>query len=290
MESALPIVLGADIGGSHITTALINLQTKSVLKETMHRLHVDSKADAASIIGTWATAMQHSLANMPAEGMRIGIAMPGPFDYDKGTCLMKGNDKYASLYGMNVKHILADALFMDASNIHIANDAACFIKGESVAGDAAKYTKLIGVTLGTGLGTSFLHAAHVEDCNLWCMPFKDGIAEDYTSTRWFVKRCKELSGNDVKGVREMVETQDNEMVVAIFNEFADHLAVPLSLFAQMKHPQAVVLGGNLMHNSKYFMHALQQKVNNLYGNLPLLPAVLGEDAIMIGAVVDLMKD
>jgi len=87
----------------------------------------------------------------------------------------------------------------------------------------------------------------------------------------------------------MVETQDDGMVVAIFNEFADNLAVFLSLFAQIKHPQAIVLGGNLMHNSKYFLDSVQQKIDNQFGNLPLLPALLGEEAIMVGAVVDLLN-
>jgi glucokinase len=42
--------------------------------------------------------------------VRIGISMPGPFDYENGICLIKGQNKYEALYGLYIKGLLADKL------------------------------------------------------------------------------------------------------------------------------------------------------------------------------------
>ena len=40
----------------------------------------------------------------------IGFAMPGPFDYVKGICYIRGVAKYENLYGINVGEAIAEAL------------------------------------------------------------------------------------------------------------------------------------------------------------------------------------
>ena len=66
------------------------------------------------------------------------------------------------------------------------NDASCFLKGEVFGGAAKGYNHVIGITLGTGLGSATFKNGVVYDGDLYYTPFKESTAEDYLSTRWFI--------------------------------------------------------------------------------------------------------
>ena len=184
------IVLGADIGGSHITAALIDLNTGGLLRETIKRQPVNSHGSPDEILNSWANSIADSFMNYSGP-KRIGIAMPGPFDYQKGISYIKGFHKYDSLYKLNVKEALAERLNIESNAILLKNDAACFLQGEIFAGAAKGYRKSIGFTLGTGFGSAIGIDAVAQDAEYWSRPFLEGVAEDYFSTKWFLKRSKE---------------------------------------------------------------------------------------------------
>src|SRR5690348_12149288 len=104
------IVVGVDIGGSHITAALIDLQAHNIIQQSLVRCHVDSKGTADQIINQWSDAILDCKAYHPQTLNKVGIAMPGPFDYQEGISFIKGLDKYEALYGRNVKKLLAAKL------------------------------------------------------------------------------------------------------------------------------------------------------------------------------------
>jgi glucokinase len=58
--------------------------------------------------------------------LQIGFAMPGPFDYEKGISWLNGNAKYETLYGYDLKLLLAEHLGVYKENIYFINDAAAF--------------------------------------------------------------------------------------------------------------------------------------------------------------------
>jgi len=58
------------------------------------------------------------------------------------------------MYGLNVKELLAKALKTNPSQILLMNDAACFLLREVFGVSAKKYHSVLGLTLGTDLGTS----------------------------------------------------------------------------------------------------------------------------------------
>ncbi len=101
-------VLGADIGGSHITTALVDIGEGALFGQSLRRKAIDSKGSAADILQAWCSIMQESLDALNVKPASIGLAIPGPFDYDSGVSLMKDQDKFDSLYGINVKNHIAN--------------------------------------------------------------------------------------------------------------------------------------------------------------------------------------
>ena len=165
------------------------------------------------------------------------------------------------------------------------NDAASFLQGEWFGGAANGFERVIGITLGTGLGTCVYEKHHASNANLWSLPFKDGIAEDYLSTRWFVSRYEELTGNKVSGVRELSGLVNTDSgVKRIFNEFGVNLGDFLTKFLKMAPADLVVLGGNISKSYRYFKEPLLETLQkNKRSETEIRTALLGEEAALIGA-------
>lgn len=273
---------GVDIGGSHITAALIDCTSYHVVTNTIIRERIDSKASATQIIGDWAAALQPLLNDQ----MRLGIAMPGPFDYEEGVSLMKGQDKYDALYRLNVKALLSEVLHIEKKSIHLSNDASCFLKGEVAGGVLKGVQHAIGITLGTGLGTAVFHAPDARDANLWNSPFRDSIAEDYLSARWCTARYRELTGNLAKDVQELAVLVASGDILAqqVFHEFGENLGVFLVDFITVESAEGVVLGGNVAKAMPLFMPAVERVLTAAGITLPVQQSVLGENAALVGAV------
>lgn len=277
-------VLGIDIGGSHLTAALVNEATRKFVPDSYTRIRVNSKGTAEEILESWTTAVQDIYKKHPVKNKRIGIAMPGPFDYENGISLIKGLDKYEALYKLNVKELLSQKLEIPVASILMMNDAACFLRGEVYYGAVKGYTDVIGITLGTGTGSAFHHHGVTEDANLGPSPFMDSIADEYFSTRWFVKQYIEKTGFAVKDVKAMAELYTSEDHVRdIFSEFVKNLVVFLEGFVKKEKPQAIVMGGNIAQCSDLFLKDLVAALSEKGITIPIVNARLGEEAAILGA-------
>ncbi len=278
------IVAGIDIGGSHITAGLIDLQAHSIIRNSFIRRHVNSKASADQIIKQWTDAILSCKACHSDTSKRIGIAMPGPFDYEKGISFIKGQDKYELLYGLNVKELLAKELEIDEGDIFMMNDASCFLKGEVFGGAATNSNNVIGITLGTGLGSATFRDEIIYDGDLFYAPYKDGAAEDYLSTRWFIKEYKKLTGTTVKNVKEIRERiPGDETATSLFAGFGKNLGEVLAVYIKKHSAETVVIGGNIINAWELFMPETKKVLSNYAINVSLLKAELGEEAALLGA-------
>lgn len=277
-------VLGVDIGGSHITAALVDLETKSILPGTQTRAHVNAQGTVQEVMEAWGGVIEKALGTHLATHTKVGISMPGPFDYEKGICLFQNQHKYDCLYGLNVKALLAAQLKSKTDHIKLSNDAGCFLTGEVFGGAAKGATSAIGLTLGTGLGSATLQNGVAGDADLWRSPFKDGIAEDYLSTRAFVQAYKRLSGKKVKNVKELAAIYDHDNDVhAVFEAFAENLALFLAPYLRKLKPEVVIIGGNIANAWELFVPATVRNLANMDLYVPVKKAALAEEAALIGA-------
>ena len=277
-------VVGIDIGGSHLTAALVNIPAMQFVTGSHTRIRVNSKGSAERILVTWSNEINNLLEKFNLTEKKIGIAMPGPFDYENGISLITGLDKYESLYKLNVKERLAEQLVVEPASIRMMNDAACFLRGEVYGGAATGYRTIIGVTLGTGTGSAVHHNGITKDANLGPSPFMDSIADNYFSTRWFVNRYKELSGELVTDVKEIAERYTSEEnVKKLFSEFVANFTVFLEEFVKREKPEAIVIGGNIANCSELFLTDLEIGFRVAGVTIPIVKAQLGEDAAILGA-------
>jgi len=279
-----PVVLGVDIGGSHLTAALVTRNFQGFVPGSDTRVRVNSSGSAEEILNTWSAAINEIFLKHNVTEKRIGIALPGPFDYENGISLIKGLDKYESLYKLNVKELLAHQLQMPSSNIRMMNDAACFLRGEVYHGAARGYQDVIGITLGTGTGTAIHHQGITEDADLGPSPFMDSIADEYFSTRWFVRQYAERSGkkvHDVKALSNLYATEDS--VKEIFSVFTKNFSKFLESFVKREKPEVIVMGGNIAQCADLFLSDLERSLQSAGVTIPIVQAQLGEHAAILGA-------
>jgi len=286
--------VGVDIGGSHITSAVVDLDKRLILRETSASRPVDNKADAKTIIGVWSEAINESLATIDRGDLAgIGFAMPGPFDYVKGICLIRGVPKYEKLYGTDVGKEIAGSLGLPVNTpLRFMNDASSFAVGEAWAGGASAHDRMMAITLGTGFGSAFIEervpvVTGGRVPRLGCVyhiVYHDGIADDYFSTRWFTKRYLEISGKEAKGVLELAELSEIDPgVKAIFTEFGGNLGSFLSPWLLKFGASALVIGGNISRAYNLFGDILETKLTENGCRVKTFPSKLMEDAALLGS-------
>jgi glucokinase len=275
-------ILTADIGGSHITAGICDLNSYRITGQGLTRAEVNSKGSITDILTSWTDVFQLVLKNNTAlEVSALSVAMPGPFDYEKGVSYIKGLNKYEALYGIDIKQHFADLLKLDPRLVRFRNDAESTVAGEVLAGAGRHYGCLMGVTLGTGFGSAYSENKITSDINLGSDPYRETIADDYFSTRWFLKTYKDLTGIILPGgVKELAELAENNTVAQdIFKQFAQNMSEFLSGPVAKLEPEVLILCGNIAKASKFFLPYF----TGVLRALPIKLAQLDENAPLIGA-------
>ncbi len=274
-------VLGVDIGGTHITSCLVNIHTLEVMQESFARADVNAKGSVDEILRDWLTALNKSLS-YNSQVLRLGIAMPGPFDYEKGISYIRNLDKYESLYEKNVKALLSGHLDIPLENIRFINDASAYLLGELYFGAAKGQEHVVGITLGTGLGSAQWRMDELIEGDLWCTAFETGTAEDYLAARWLLKQYSEKTKVKLTGVKELAALQA-PLVDELFHIYGENIArVILQRFSDHL-PDCVVIGGNISKAWDRFISATENYFKAHQANIQCVPAALGEKAALLGA-------
>jgi glucokinase len=288
------LAIGTDIGGSHISCAAIDLSSGKILRNTLTEREVNNQAHVNVIIKVWAEALSGALSGLPREKVKgIGFAMPGPFDYVKGICYIKGVAKYENLYGFNIKDAISSNLGVsDDFLIRFMNDASSFAVGEAWAGSAIKADRSLSITLGTGFGSAFISnripvVDGPEVPKMGCVyhiPYKEGIADDYFSTRWFTGRYKNLAGKEVKGVRELAELAPKDNTASdLFTEFGQNLGLFLAPWLNKFKAEILVIGGNISHAYNLFGEVFEESLKMGKCKTEVALSSLKEDAALLGS-------
>lgn len=295
------IAIGADIGGSHISSAGIDLSARSILKSSFSDEDVDNKASGDKIIAAWANALKNTLQKIDSHRLAgIGFAMPGPFNYETGVALFERVEKYESLYGLDVGEALKEVLGLSTDlPVRFMNDATAFAVGEAWAGKASGSDRALAVTLGTGFGSAFLEKGvpvvngnNVPEMGCaWHLPFQDGIADDYISTRWFINSYKEVAGGDISGVKELAEKAvADRNAESLFQQFGENLGVILAPWIDRFKVEVMVIGGNISYAYNLFGPYMELEFEKNNWKIKVEISELREDAAILGSARLLEED
>lgn len=289
------LAIGCDIGGSHISCAAIDLGNGSILKETFAFQKINNQGSAEEILESWITALKDSISKIEKhEIVGIGFAMPGPFEYHTGIArFIDANAKYQNLYGIDIgKHIKNKLGLNSSQDVRFMNDATAFAMGEAWAGKASSSNRSLSVTLGTGFGSAFIDSGipivDREDVPklgcVWHLPFNDSIADDYFSTRWFIKRFMEKSGWQMAGVKEIADrVSSDSRALEVFTEFGQNLGLFLGPWLSKFKADTLVMGGNISAAYNLFGMAFEESLKKQNLEIACFISELKEDAALIGS-------
>lgn len=293
MNKPKQVAIGVDIGGSHISCAAIDLESKEYLRNTFSESELDNHAPADDIMQIWGNTIGKTLlAAGKGNVIGVGFAMPGPFDYLKGISLFRGeNGKYENTYGLDVPAGLRSMLGLNKDfPVRFINDATAFALGEDRFGMARDHARSLSITLGTGFGSAFIKDTFPvlegdevpgQGC-LWHLPFEDGIADDYFSTRGLIKRYKAASGMDVHGVKDIAEMAENDAKARqLFNDFGSKMGSFLAPWIKKSGSEVLVIGGNISKAYPLFKDSLAEGLGG--SNVAVRISELKETASMIGS-------
>ncbi len=288
--------IGIDVGGSHVSGAVVSAWNGEIYGNLLEA-KVDCHGTSTEILQAWIKLIRDLFPQVKPENIDgIGVAIPGPFDYENGISLIEGVQKFGSLFGLNIKEALRTVSAEREIPSSFINDASAFAFGEFHSGAAKGSRKALIVTLGTGFGSTFLVDGKMQLIEnesipdggyFYNLPFGNSIADDYFSTRWFISRWKEKTGSTVSGVRDIVTTPGkDEAVQELFEEFTDNLSEFVYPWLMSFEPDVFVIGGNIAKASGFFLEKLilklrekgvlntQVKICELWDQAPVIGAAM----------------
>jgi glucokinase len=252
-------VLTFDVGGSHVAAA--------VCRDTGFHLgpvvtgHYESVETGAAFIDLL-TRLGSDAAGGLDGGIAAALAVPGPFDLEAGVSRMR--HKLAFLYGVDLRHALASRFGCDSSDVKFLNDANAYLLGEVGAGAARGFSRAIGLTLGTGIGSAFAVDGRVvtegrgvpKDGEIWNLPYENGTVEDFVSTRAITSAYARRTGETRSPADLAAAAPSDAPARDAFTEFGQHLGRVIGTVLADFGADVVVLGGGISHAAQWFLPAV----------------------------------
>lgn len=280
MTAKANYIVGVDVGGTHISSAVVDVQKKQMLESTYASSHVANLEPYDTIMETWANTLNQTIGsaqNLPLLG--IAFAIPGPFNYKDGIAMYPEGFKYGALYELDIEKTLHPLLVeKNGLPIRFLNDATSFAVGEAWLSEEEGYKRHLCITLGTGFGAGFIENGIPvvtgntvpENGCLWNIPYKDGIADDYFSTRGCINAYHDRTGYTVKGVKELaIRYETDTQAKETFEAFGHDLGRFLAPWLQNFQADSLVLGGNISKAYFCFGKALQESLNENGISVPI---------------------
>lgn len=274
-----------ELGGTHASTGLVAVGRGAPALHDQQRAQLDSRATLDRVLAS----LDDTCAAVIAPGRPWAIALPGPFDYTHGIGGRHTDGKFHAFADVDLRALLTER--WQASRISFCNDAHAFAAG---AWDAyGRPVRLFAMTLGTGIGSAFLHAGRLADdpelpAELYREPQPDGRSlEDHFGPRALVDRHN-LSGHTTVGsfrdlaalARKNVSVR--RMVTAHMTGLVDALAPWWRGF----RPEIIVIGGSVCHAWDIFGTTIRERVTHHLGNEVRVQAVTDTESVsLVGAVI-----
>jgi glucokinase len=246
--TSLRLVGALEIGGTHVTAAVLAVGRRTIEPPSLRRDELASGETRDELVRSIVAAAQRLSA--PAV-TRWGVATPGPFDYARGISKIRGVAKLDALYGVDLRAELSRALALRPEDVMFLNDADAFLIGEWWAGAGQGHERAMGVTLGTGLGSAFLERGQIvetdprvpPDGRLDLMSFRGAPVEETLSRRGL----RAAYGSDEPDVVEIARRarDGDRRATEVLRGFGSALGEFLAPWLERFSPTCLVLGGSI---------------------------------------------
>lgn len=308
--------IGIDLGGTFIKGGIVDNEGNIIIKDKTPT-EVDKGED--KIVQNIAYLCDKLIkgANIPKDGLKVGIGTPGIVDSEKGIVILAENlgwdhfpvaEKLTALTGMEVK---------------LGNDANAAALGETKFGSGKAYENTVFVTLGTGVGggvilggklfegvgsagTELGHTV-IKFGGEKCSCGRRGCLEAYASATALIRETKramqknptsklwEVGGLDKVTGKTAFDYYDiDKTAKKVVDTYIKMLGAGLTNFANEFRPNAILLGGGVCAQGDSLIKPLQKFVDKEIFAGPrgpqvkILKATLENDAGLLGAAAFVM--
>jgi glucokinase len=250
--------LGFDVGGTNIKGGLVTSQGKIIkLVSVPTQNHLGKKQIAEKVL----RVTTELLAGHKKDCRAIGLGWPS----QTNVCLP----------GKTIKKILEKKFKLPTI---LENDANLFAFYEALLGQGKKYSWIVGVTLGTGVGGGLIiknkiYAGKGGTVELGhmimnfdgprCQCGSAGCFEEYAGSRSLARLAKKYKLANTTG-QELYQLakQHNKKALRIWKEFGRYLGLGLVSTINIFDPEIIVLGGKISQAWPFFFPSLQREIKN----------------------------
>ncbi len=269
-------VLLLDVGGTFVKSVVATLNGE-LLPNTESSVPINSDGTRLEIEKSFATVIEHGNTIAEYNGYKVagvGIAFPGPFDYNTGISYM--THKFAALEKLSVKDFFHSLPEIGADMpVVFMHDVTAAVAGELSFGAAQGYKNVAVVTLGTGLGFSHTQNGEIQfsplgspATSIYNRPYRDGNLEDYASKRGFLRSYAEVRGVEnpenltVAMIGGMCGEGNKEALQSFYN-VGEILATELKPLLEEFNIECLLFGGQISRSFAYFEPALRHLVDEV---------------------------
>lgn len=237
--------IGVDIGGTNIRAGI-----ESGGHITRHNQTLLANKHSLSSTLDQLMDVIRPLTAYPVKG--IGIGVPSVVDVSKGIVYNVMN--IPSWEEVALRDIVEKEFNLPVS---VNNDVNCFILGEHRFGLARKFRSVIGMAIGTGLGSGIIIDNHLyagKNCGageIGMLPYKDSILENYVCSKFF----EDSLGIDAFAAHEAA-LKGSRKAIAVWEEFGVHLAAVIKAILYTYDPEAIIMGGSIAKANRFFQDSM----------------------------------
>ncbi len=282
-------VIALDIGGTFVKSGVV--RDDGSLLGKVEQTPIASDGTAETILATFRDIIELHVGRLAGAAL-LGIAagVPGPFDYAAGVSLMQ--HKFAAINGLDLQQTLRSFVPGWDGPVRFRNDAEATVIGEARYGAGRRYRRLIGLTLGTGLGSSFIvdRAPVVvgldvpQHGEVWCLPFRGVLADDCFSIRGLTARLRQEAAASLTITAAAEHARAGDTVLhSAFSAFGAELGEFIRPYAQSFGAEALLLLGGISGAADLFARDVQRSAGT-----PVALGELGPSAGLIGAAALLL--
>lgn len=247
------MIIGVDLGGTNIRAGLIN--GEEIIEH--HAIPIREKHSLESTINQLLSVV-HSVFNKEVTG--IGVGVPSVVDLENGIVYDVVN--IPSWKEVHLRDILVNEFGVP---VFINNDVNCFVLGEKYFGFGKKYKNIVGVALGTGIGSGVIienklfSGVNCGAGEIGYLPYKDHDLEYYCSSNFF-ETIYNTKGHEVF---TRAENNDRE-ALKLWDEFGYNVGVALRSVLYAYDPEAIILGGSISKALPFFKTQMYNALNDTY--------------------------
>lgn len=202
----------------------------------------------------------------------VGMAFPGPFDYENGISHMRGLGKYDAIEGVKLEEALksfpGDKALPADTRLFFRHDVDSFALGTARRDPACGKARVLCLCIGTGAGSAFLENGQLlkhdprvpENGWIYCFPFHGMTVDDWISARGLERLARAagfppgMTGKDLYALC----AEGDPRAAGVWNEFGKLIAEALRPFIASFRPGALVFGGQISKAEKFFGPAVRE--------------------------------